>query len=64
MILYGGYKCIKDGKDFRKFEAAVNEFVDNYDSNEAYKQLVQSGTTASACVKARLQYWNNVVDNL
>ena len=35
MILYGGYKCIKDGKDFRKFEAAVNEFVENYDSNEA-----------------------------
>lgn len=64
MILYGGYKCIKDGKDFRKFEAAVNEFAENYDSNEAYKQLVQSGTTASAGVKARLQYWNNVVDNL
>ena len=64
MILYGGYKCIKDGKDFRKFEAAVNEFAENYDSNEAYKQLVQSGTTASAGVKARLQYWNKVVDNL
>ena len=64
MILYAGYKCLKDSKDFRKFSAAVDEFIENYDSNEAYKQLVQSGTTASAGVKARLQYWNKVVDNL
>ena len=64
MILYGGYKCLKDGKDFRKFSAAVDEFIENYDVNEEYKQLVQSGTTSSAGVKARLQYWNNVVDNL
>ena len=64
MILYGGYKCLKDGKDFRKFSAAVDEFIGNYDVNEEYKQLVQSGTTSSAGVKARLQYWNNVVDNL
>ena len=63
MILYAGYKCLKDSKDFRKFSAAVDEFIENYDSNEAYKQLVQSGTTASAGVKARLQYWK-VVDNL
>ena len=64
MILYGGYKCLKDSKDFRKFSAAVDEFIENYDVNEEYKQLVQSGTTSSAGVKARLQYWNNVVDNL
>ena len=64
MILYGGYKCLKDSKDFRKFSAAVDEFIENYDVNEEYKQLVQSGTTASAGVKARLQYWNNVVENL
>ena len=64
MILYAGYKCLKDSKDFRKFSAAVDEFIENYDSNEAYKQIVQSGTTASAGVKARLQYWNKVVDNL
>ena len=64
MILYGGYKCLKDSKDFRKFSAAVDEFIENYDSNEEYKQLVQSGTTSSAGVKARLQYWNNVVENL
>ena len=64
MILYGGYKCLKDSKDFRKFSAAVDEFIGNYDVNEEYKQLVQSGTTSSAGVKARLQYWNNVVENL
>ena len=64
MILYSGYRCIKEGKDFRKFEAAVNEFVETYDTNEEYTQLVQSGTTSSAGVKARLQYWNNVVENL
>ena len=64
MILYGGYKCLKDSKDFRKFSAAVDEFIENYDVNEEYKRLVQSGTTSSAGVKARLQYWNNVVDNL
>ena len=64
MILYGGYKCLKDSKDFRKFSAAVDEFIENYDVNEEYKQLVQSGTTSSAGVKARLQYWNNVVENL
>jgi hypothetical protein len=64
MILYGGYKCLKDSKDFRKFSAAVDEFIENYDVNEEYKQLVQSGTTSSAGVKARLQYWNNIVENL
>lgn len=64
MILYAGYKCLKDSKDFRKFSAAVDEFIENYDVNEEYKQLVQSGTTSSAGVKARLQYWNNVVENL
>lgn len=64
MILYGGYKCLKDSKDFRKFSAVVDEFIENYDVNEEYKQLVQSGTTSSAGVKARLQYWNNIVENL
>lgn len=64
MILFGGYKCLKESKDFRKFSAAVDEFVENYDSNTEYRQAVQGGTTSSAGVKARLQYWNNVVDNL
>lgn len=64
MILYAAFLCIKGNKDFRKFEGALNDFVNNYDSNEEYKQLVQSGTTASAGVKGRLSYWENIVESL
>ena len=64
MILYTGILCIKLNKDFDNFIDVVFNFVQNYDSNEEYKQYVQSGTTTSTGVRARLNYWNKIAESL
>lgn len=64
MILYTGVLCIKQNKDFNNFIDAVFNFVQNYDTNEEYKQYVQAGTTTSAGVRSRLDYWNRIAESL
>lgn len=64
MILYTGILCIKLNKDFNNFIDVVFNFVQNYDSNEEYKQYVQAGTTTSTGVRARLDYWNRIAESL
>lgn len=46
-ILYSGYRIVKDNKDFSKLVELVDDFLNNYDSNEEYKQYVQSGDRKS-----------------
>lgn len=61
MILYSGYRVVKDKKSFSKLVSCINEFLDGYDTNEEYKQFVMSGTGASQNVKGRLNYWKELI---
>ena len=64
MILYGGYRVVKDKKGFSKFVNKVNEFLVSYDTNEEYKQYVLSATSGSENVKGRFDYWRKIVKEL
>lgn len=57
MVLYSGYRVKKDKKSFSNLVELVNEFLNGYDSNEEYKQYVQSGTSAQENVRGRLDWW-------
>ena len=63
-ICYACYRVIKDKKNTSKLIDKVKEFLDNYDSNEEYKELVKQGTSSSESVKARLDYWKNIMKEL
>ncbi len=63
-ILYSGYRIIKDNKDFSSLVELVNDFLNNYDSNEEYKQYVQSGTSSSENVRGRLDWWRERIKTL
>ena len=63
-VLYSGYRIIKDNKDFSKLVDTINDFLTNYDSNEEYKQYVQSGTSSSENVRGRLDWWRERIKTL
>lgn len=58
-ILYLGYKGIKDKKSFAKLVSVIDDFVNNYDTNEEYKKYVQARTTSTENVTGRLEWWKN-----
>lgn len=64
MVLYSGFRVMKDKKSFSKLVETVNDFLDGYDLNEEYKQFVQSGTSGSENVKGRLDWWRNKIRTL
>ncbi len=64
MILFSGYRIIKDKKSFSKLIDLINDFLNSYDSNEEYKQYVQSGTSSSENVRGRLDWWRNKIKTL
>lgn len=61
MILYSGYRIVKDKKSFSKLVDLVREFLDNYEMNDDYKQFVQKGTTSAVNVRGRFDYWRNII---
>lgn len=64
-VIYGAYKVKKDKSvGFGKYYNLVKDFVKNYDSNKEYTDLLQSGTSSSDSVQARLDYWNNKIKSL
>ena len=63
-ILYSGYRVTKDKKSFTKLVERISDFVANYDSNEEYKQFVQSGTGSKENVRGRFDYWRKIVKEL
>lgn len=63
-ILYSGYRIVKDKKSFSRLAEKVFEFIATYDSNEEYKQYVQSGTGSKENVKGRFDYWRGIVKTL
>ena len=63
-ILYSGYHVIKDRKSFPALIEKITDFVNNYDTNEEYKQFVQSGTVNTENVKGRFDFWRNILREL
>lgn len=61
MMLYCGYKVHREKGGFGKLVETINDFLNGYESNEEYKSYVQSGTSGSESVKARLNYWKNLI---
>lgn len=57
MILFVGYKVVRNKKSFTKFVTIINDFLMGYDNNEEYKKFVISGTSSSDNVSGRLQFW-------
>lgn len=64
MILYSGFRIIKDKKSFSNLIDRINEFLNGYDENEEYKQYIQSGTSSSSSVRLRFDYWRKIVKEL
>ena len=64
MVLYSGFRIIKDKKSFSKLVDAIKEFLNGYENNEEYKQYAQSGTSSSSSVRSRFDYWRNIIREL
>ena len=58
------FRTTKDTKSFSKLVDLINDFLMGYDSNEEYKQYVQSGTSSSENVRGRLDWWRNKIKTL
>lgn len=63
-IIYAYYRCIKENKDINTLTNEITEFLDNYESNEEYKSYIKQGTGSTESVKARLNYWDKVIENI
>ena len=61
MVFYGSYRITKDKKSFSKFVELVNNFIRTYDENDAYKQFCGQGTRNGANVRARFDYWREML---
>ena len=59
MVLYSGYRILKDKKSFTKLIDVINDFIATYDSNEEYKQWCNQGTSATDKVRGRFDYWRS-----
>lgn len=64
MIIWGMYTVIKSKKSVTKYIAWVNNFIENYNTNEEYLQYCNSGTSSSASVTGRFQYFKNAVKSI
>lgn len=64
MILYSGYRIVKDKKLFGRLIDTIKEFLNGYDENEEYKQFIQSGTSSTSSVRSRFDYWRNIIKEL
>jgi len=64
LICYGMYRIIKDKKSTSKYLEWVHNFLDTYDSNEAYLVYCGSGTASAEMVKGRLSYFREAIRKL
>lgn len=64
MVLYSGYRISKDNKSFDKLIDTIEEFLNDYENNEDYKQFVQSGTSGSENVRGRLDWWKERIKTI
>lgn len=64
MVLYSCYRVLKDKKSFSRLTEIIQDFINNYDQNEDYKQYLISGTTSSTNVRGRFDWWRNKIRTL
>ena len=64
MILYSAYRITKDKKSFSRLVEEIRTFLDGYDSNDYYKQFLQSGTSNQENVRGRFDYWRETVKRI
>ncbi len=64
MVLFSGYRIIKDKKSFSKLVDLVNDFLRDYDTNEEYKSFVISGTSGKESVRQRFDWWRDKIKTL
>lgn len=64
MVLYCSYRCVVENKTFDRLKEIFTEFLDNYDTNEYYKQFTKSGTLNQPMVLGRFNYWKNLFETM
>lgn len=64
MMIYAGYRVVKNKGSFSKFIELVNSFIDTYNENEEYKQFVSRGTTSIENVRGRFEYWKTLIKSI
>lgn len=64
MMLYAGYRVLKENKSFSGLVEKISEFISSYDANDEYKQLCSQGTSGSDKVRGRLKYWNSMIESI
>lgn len=64
MMIYAGYRVLKDKQSFSRLVEKINEFISSYDTNEGYKELCSQGTSGSDKVRGRFDYWKNMVRSI
>jgi len=62
ILIYSYYRILKDHKDIGKWTQWILNFLENYNTNEDYKQYCNgSGTASGEMVKGRLNYFRNAI---
>lgn len=61
MILFSGYKIIRNHRSFEKLVEQIKSFMSSYDTNAEYKKYLEKGTSSSENVTGRLEYWKGVI---
>lgn len=64
MMIYAGYRVLKDKQSFSRLVEKVNEFISSYDINEDYKQFCSEGTSGAEKVRGRFEYWKNIARSI
>ena len=58
-------KVLKNKSSITKYSEWLNKFLDEYDTNEEYRKLVNtSGTASKESVLARKEYFKKIVNSL
>ena len=61
MIIFAGYRTLKDKKSFASLVDKINDFVANYDTNEEYKQYCQGRNHCTGKCTWSSDYWRNIL---
>ena len=64
LCVYGLYYNIKNSKSITNYMTWLHNFIETYDTNEAYLAYCSSGTASAENVKGRLQYFRDAIKTM
>ena len=64
LAIYGVCKAQSEGKDLAKYFEWLDNFIATYKEDEEFMQFCKQGTANAANVKGRLDYFNNIIEQL